>query len=208
MITISSFSKQFPRWVGVVLLGYLSLVSQAQTTWSSVPRADDSQEAARARFEADKKLCADEASAEARLQCRRDAQTVYDKALAASAAKGSYSTRPTLATCIDCGRVTAVTVAEKAGDSNAVGMIAGGVAGAVLGHQVGGGFGKDLATVAGAVGGAYAGKKIQESMNVSKVWTVSVTYTDGHTANFEFANDPGLSVGDTVRNSGASVIRY
>ncbi|MDD2923930.1 glycine zipper 2TM domain-containing protein [Rhodoferax sp.] len=208
MTTISIPGKRVPRLMGVVLLGYLSLGSQAQTTWSSVPRADDSLEAARARFEADKKLCADESSAEARLQCRRDAQSVYDKALATNAARGSYSTRPTQVACIDCGRVTAVTVAEKAGDSNAVGMIAGGVAGAVLGHQVGGGFGKDLATVAGAVGGAYAGKKIQENMNARKVWTVTVTYTDGQIASFEFANDPGLSVGDTVRNSGTTVIRY
>jgi uncharacterized protein YcfJ len=88
-----------------------------------------------------------------------------------------------------------------------VGLIAGGVAGAVLGRQVGGGLGKDLATIAGAAGGAYAGKKIQENMNTSRVWTVSVTYTNGHTANFDFAQDPGLAVGDAVKNSNNTVVK-
>ncbi len=120
---------------------------------------------------------------------------------------GVYSTQFNSAICPGCGYVSAITVAEKPGDSNAVGMIAGGVAGALLGRQVGGGLGKDLATVAGAVGGAYAGKKIQENMGISKVWTVSVKYPDGKTSNFEFAQDPGLAVGDTVRNSGNSVVR-
>jgi uncharacterized protein YcfJ len=36
----------------------------------------------------------------------------------------------------------------------------GGLIGGVLGHQVGGGSGKDLATVAGAVGGAVVGNNV------------------------------------------------
>jgi len=166
------------------------------------------QQQAKARYEADKKLCVDEASSEARIQCRRDALEIYDKALAGlRVGKGTYSTQPSANNCADCGRVTAVQVVDKEGDSNAVGMIAGGVAGAVLGRQVGGGFGKDLATIAGAAGGAYAGKKIQENMNASKVWQVSVSYTNGGSAKFEFAQDPGLTVGDNVKNSGNSVVR-
>ena len=119
-----------------------------------------------------------------------------------------YKTQSEPEHCRDCGRVTAVTVAEKSGDSNAVGLIAGGVAGAVLGHQVGGGVGKDLATIAGAMGGAYAGKKIQENMNTQKIWTVSVKYHNGNNANFEFTQDPGLVIGELVKNSGNSVVRY
>lgn len=179
----------------------------AQTNWSSEPAAVDSPKAAKARFEADKKLCADESSSQARLQCRRDAQAEYDKALASLRAKGTYSTKPASADCADCGRVTAVQVVEKQGDSNAVGLIAGGVAGAVLGHQVGGGFGKDLATVAGAAGGAYAGKKIQEHINTTQVWQVSVSYTQGGSAKFDYAQDPGFKVGDAVRKSGNTLVR-
>lgn len=185
-----------------LLLGTFSLGAQAQT-WSSNPQTDTTAKAAKTRYESDIKLCADELSPEARLQCRRDAKFIYDKALAAQK-PGVYQTLPAI--CTDCGRVTAVSVAEKPGDSN-VGMIAGGVAGAVLGRQVGGGFGKDLATIAGAAGGAYAGKKIQENMNNSKVWTVGVQYPDGRTGSFTFEQDPGFTVGTQVKNSGNTVVR-
>ena len=59
---------------------------------------------------------------------------------AAQKAGNVFSTQIEQVICPDCGQVTAVTVADKPGDSNAVGLIAGGVAGAVLGHQVGGGL--------------------------------------------------------------------
>ena len=206
-MTVQLISRSFAaRLASGVLLAAYGLGAAAQV-WSSHPQATVSPKEAKARFQADKKLCADEATSEARLQCRRDAQTVYDKALAANRPGTVYSSKDAQANCTDCGRVTAVKVNETAGDSNAVGLIAGGVAGAVLGHQVGGGMGKDLATIAGAAGGAYAGKKIQENMSTHKVWTVSVKYTTGHTANFEFAQDPGLAVGDAVKKSGNNLVR-
>lgn len=195
-MTRTSISRSVSGWLAAgLLLGACGLGAQAQTPTASTPKA---------RYAADKKLCADEASAEARLQCRRDAQAVYEKALAASKAAKTSSQA---AVCNDCGRVTAIKVTEKAGDSGPVGMIAGGVAGAVLGHQVGGGFGKDLATIAGAAGGAYAGKKIEEKMNTRKVWTVSVRYNNGATAGFDYEQDPGVKVGDSVRKSGNVLVR-
>lgn len=194
-----------------ICLGVLALAMAnpgvAQTSWSTDAKAVQTQEAAKARYEADKRLCADEASSEARIQCRRDALAVYDKTLASLRTKGVYATQVAATDCATCGRVSAVTVVEKAGESNAVGLIAGGLAGAVLGHQVGGGFGKDLATVAGAAGGAYAGKKVQENMNAKKVWAVTVKYADGHSARFDFANDPGFKAGDEVKNSGKTIVR-
>lgn len=120
---------------------------------------------------------------------------------------GVYSTQFPAVACTDCGRVTAITQAEKPGDNATLGMIAGGVAGAVLGRQIGAGRGRDVATIAGAVGGAYAGKKIQENMGLQKTWTVSVTYTDGRSASFDFDQDPGLAVGDPVRNAGSTLVR-
>lgn len=45
-----------------------------------------------------------------------------------------------------------------------LGTIAGAVVGGVIGHQVGGGTGRDLATVAGAAGGGYAGNRIQKNL--------------------------------------------
>jgi len=193
---------------GALLLCLTVTPVLAQTSWTTHADAKASAQEAKARYDADKKLCADEASSEARIQCRRDAQAIYDKSLAAlRSQKGTYSTQPVAKDCVDCGRVTAVNLVEKEGEANAVGMIAGGVAGAVLGRQVGGGFGKDLATIAGAAGGAYAGKKIQENMNTTQVWQVSVTYSNGGSAKFDFAQDPGFKVGDLVKKSGNTVVR-
>ena len=45
-----------------------------------------------------------------------------------------------------------------------VGSLAGAVIGGVLGHQVGGGSGRDIATIAGAAGGGYAGNRIQKNL--------------------------------------------
>ena len=184
-----------------LLLIAASLPAQAQT---GNAQAESLRQTAQSRYEADQQLCADEASAEARLQCRRDAQAIYNKAIAAI---GSAVTPAPTAACNSCGLVTAVRLSEKTGASGAVGLIAGGLAGAVLGHQVGGGFGKDLATIAGAAGGAYAGKKIEENVNSRKLWTVSVRYNDGTSAEFDYEQDPGFKAGDAVRKSGNVLVR-
>ena len=152
------------------------------------------------QYEADKKECSDEKDAEARLQCRRDAKTVYDNALKTAKANSTAaaSKHPGTAACADCGTVTAVSESERDGEGSAVGMIAGGV---------GGGIGKDLATVAGAVGGAYAGKKIEEKVRAHKVWTVTVEYPDSSSRKFEFKEDPHYKAGDLVKNAGTGITR-
>ena len=194
-----------------LLLSGLASTALAETTMTPKARyAADSKQAA-ARYAADKKLCNDETSSSARLQCRRDAQAEYNKAISAAKARlGTVAAKPTPANqalCAGCGKVVAVNLHEKEGEGGALGIIAGGATGAVLGHQVGGGMGKDLATIAVAVGGAYAGKKIEEKVKTRKVWAVSVRYGDGRTHSFEFAQNPDLKVGDTVRNSGNSIVR-
>lgn len=54
-----------------------------------------------------------------------------------------------------------------------IGSVAGAVIGGVLGHQVGGGSGRDIATIAGAAGGGYAGNRIQK--NIQDKNTVTAT---------------------------------
>ncbi|MES2877388.1 MAG: glycine zipper 2TM domain-containing protein [Pseudomonadota bacterium] len=194
---------------------FSGMVSTALAETPLTPKAQYAADSKKAmtRYTDDKKLCNDESSSDARLQCRRDAKGEYDKAIATAktqlnaAAPVASSTKNGKAVCADCGKVAAVHVSEKAGEGGPVGMIAGGVAGAVLGHQVGGGIGKDLATIAGAAGGAYAGKKIEERVRTRKVWTVSVNYANGNKGNFEFEQDPGFNVGDAVKNSGNSIVR-
>lgn len=197
----------------ILTLILTGLIASAHAATPKEQYAIDSKQAA-TRYAEDKKICSDETSSSARMQCARDAKMEYDKALAtakanlkaASAVNGTAG-KPTALACLDCGKVTAVNVSEKAGEGGAVGVIAGGVAGALLGHQVGGGTGKDLATIAGAAGGAYAGNKLEQKVNATKVWTVSVQYDNGTKSSFNFDKDPMLAVGDNVKNSGSSIVR-
>ena len=174
---------------------------QAQTTASSQAQYATDSTQATTRYKEDQKLCNSEPTSASRMQCKRDAKTEYDNAMASAKARtsGNASTATTATSCSDCAQVVAVSQTEKAGEGSAVGMITGGVVGAVLGHQLGGGLGKDLATVAGAAGGAYAGKEIEKRTNTHKVWTVTVKMPNGHTSNFEYASFPGYRVGDMVR---------
>ncbi len=210
-----------PLATGLLACTALSLcliqAAQAQTPITPKAQFTADSKAASARYASDKTLCNDETNTNARLQCRRDAKAEYDKELtqararmtaASQAGKAATTAAPASpALCADCGKVTEVSVTEKSGEGGPLGMLAGGAAGALLGHQVGSGSGKDLATIAGAVGGAYAGKKIEEKVKTHKVWSVGVDFADGSKGRFEFAQDPGFKVGDTVKKSGETVVR-
>lgn len=202
------------------LFASLLLIAFARAEANLTPKAQftaDSK-AALTQYESDKKLCNDETTSSGRLQCRRDAKAQYDHALATAKARmaaASTAAQPThiaqppqaVPVCAECGKVVAVSTAEKAGEGSPLGLIAGGAAGAILGHQVGSGTGKDLATIAGAVGGAYAGKKIEEKVKTHTVWSVSVQFDDGNKGSYHFNKDPGFKVGDPVKKSGATISR-
>ena len=199
--------------VAMTLAGLFSTSAFAQNLSPKAQYAYDTKQA-NTRYADDKKLCAEETSSKARMQCLRDAKTEYDQAIinakAAQKAGNSYASQPAKQqqqVCADCGKVLSVNVTEKAGEGGALGMIGGGVAGALLGRQVGSGRGKDLATLAGAAGGAYAGKQVEGHVKNSKVWTVTVQYETGARADFAFDQDPGLHSGDLVRNSGNGITR-
>jgi outer membrane lipoprotein SlyB len=183
-----------------VLFG--SVMSMAQ---AASPQYDTAKHEAEARYAEDRSICNDERNQGQRMKCLREAKSENTRMLAD--AKAKYGAQGGNMACLDCGKVTAVSVSERKGESNALGMIAGGVGGAILGNQVGGGTGKKLATVAGAVGGAYAGKKIQENANSKKIWTVQVQYDNGNHASFNFDHDPQIQRGDRVRNAGQSIQR-
>ena len=119
-------------------------------------------------------------------------------------ASAAHQTAPA---CAECGRILSIAVTEKAGEYSAVGVIAGGALGAVLGNQVGGGFGKDLATLAGAAGGTYAGKVIEEKIKTHTVWSVTVVVANEGKASFDFTNDPGFQVGGRLKNTGSTIAR-
>ncbi len=164
--------------------------------------AEKASSAADKRYADDRKLCADEPSSGARMQCLRDAKAEYDKAVAATTAKPAGAAT----SCVGCGKVLSVRVVEKEGEGSAVGMVAGGVAGALLGNQIGKGGTRDIATIAGAAGGAYAGKKIEEKVKAVKRWDVAVRFDNGEEKSFSFDKDPGFGTGSEVKASGASIV--
>lgn len=194
-------------------LGFLALMSVAAVcvagNEAATSAADAAKKEAANRYSEDQKICADESTSSRRMQCLRDAKDEYSRALNAAESKpaAEIKARPGIPSCNDCGKVTAVRVMEKEGETGAVGIIAGGVAGALLGHQVGRGRGKDVATVAGAAGGAYAGNRIEGKMKATKTWAVSVRFDGGGERTFNFDSDPGLMTGDSVKASGSSIVR-
>lgn len=198
--------------LGVGMLSSLA-VSQAQTV--SPPRStyDVDTQLAHTRYQEDQKVCKEVPDASARLQCYRDAKAEHDRAIAAAKARrdaggavaSSHAGIPS--SCPDCARVVSISQVEREGEPSALGTIAGGIAGAWLGRQIGGGTGQDLATVAGAAGGAYAGRQIEKKVSTHTAWIVSVQFADGSRGEHEYAQDPGLRVGDLVRKTDHGFMR-
>ncbi|MFN3397778.1 MAG: glycine zipper 2TM domain-containing protein [Sulfurimicrobium sp.] len=189
----------------LLVAAFLSCPAFAADT-SAKSQYTAAKKAAVLRYADDKKLCADESSSSARMQCLRDAKAEYDKALADAKSEYAATSARSGKVCADCGKVLSVRVVEKQGESSPVGIVAGGVAGALLGHQVGGGSGKDLATIAGAAGGAYAGHKIEQKIKTTKVWEVAVRFENGDEKTFTFDKDPGFATGSAVKASNGSIV--
>lgn len=160
-----------------------------------------------ARYAEDRAICNEERNHGQRKKCLRTASAEHDAAMAQLRSDNRQSQQRGSISCQDCGRVISVNVDQQRGDSNALGVVAGGAAGALLGSQVGKGSGKTAATIAGAVGGAYVGKRLQESAGGRRVWNVEVEYENGRRRSFTFEQDPGIVRGDRVRNAGTSITR-
>ena len=187
--------------------------TQAQTSPAPRSQYDIDSKLALTRYQEDQKVCKDVPDSSARLQCYRDAKSEYDRALTAAKAKrdagsptGSARTG-VASSCPDCARVVSISQVEREGEPSALGTIAGGIAGALLGRQIGGGSGQDLATVAGAAGGAYAGRQIEKKVSTNKAWVVTAQFPDGSRSEHEYAQDPGLRVGDLVRKTEQGFVR-
>jgi uncharacterized protein YcfJ len=73
----------------------------------------------------------------------------------------------------DCHDETVTHQAPVKDQHQVMGTVAGAVLGGVLGHQIGGGTGRDIATVAGAAGGGYAGNRIQKNLQDKDTYTTT-----------------------------------
>ena len=106
---------------------------------------------------------------------------------------------PVPAKCADCGVIESTRAIEVAGVGSGIGAVGGAVVGGVLGSQVGGGRGRDVATVIGAVGGVVAGNEIEKRTKASQRYEVTVRLDDGSSRVVQEANPPTWRAGDHVR---------
>lgn len=103
------------------------------------------------------------------------------------------------AVCVDCGVIESTREVDTKGTGSGIGAVGGAVVGGVLGHQVGGGRGKDVATVIGAVGGVVAGNEIEKRMKTTKSYDTTVRMDDGSTRVVHDATAPAWRTGDHVK---------
>jgi outer membrane lipoprotein SlyB len=121
--------------------------------------------------------------------------------------------QPPVEQSVRYGRVAQVDAVTLSSEQHlGLGAILGAVAGGVLGHQIGGGTGKDVATVAGLLGGAYVGNKVQQKNAAPQAGQhIVVALTNGVAVSVTQPADPALKIGDNVyiegNGEGARVVR-
>jgi outer membrane lipoprotein SlyB len=117
------------------------------------------------------------------------------------------STSSAHAACDNCGTVTDVKSIKVKGQGTGAGVVVGGVLGGVIGHQIGGGRGKDVATVAGAAGGAYAGHQTEKNIKSRMRYQVLVKLENGQSRTFTYNSPTSYRVGDKIKVDAGKLVR-
>lgn len=133
---------------------------------------------------------------------------VYSTTTVAPAPVAGYATAPV---AMEYGRVTNIEYfpggVSRSGP-NVPGAILGAVAGAVIGHQIGGGSGRDAATVLGGVGGAAVGSQVGRTTQVADaVYRITVQTDAGTIRYYDVPAQGDLHVGDRVRVENGVIYR-
>ena len=101
--------------------------------------------------------------------------------------------------CGNCGNVESVRAIKHRAEGSGLGAAGGAVLGGLLGNQIGGGSGRQIATVAGAVGGAVVGNQVEGNMKATTTYEIRVRLDDGTLRTFNQSSAPQWSSGDRVR---------
>lgn len=101
--------------------------------------------------------------------------------------------------CNNCGVIEAIHEVNTRASGSGVGAAGGAVVGGLLGNQVGGGHGKQVATVLGAIGGAVAGNQIEGNVRATRSYNIVVRLDNGKTRTVHQSAAPGWRQGDRVR---------
>ncbi|GBU15770.1 hypothetical protein AwPolaro_11480 [Polaromonas sp.] len=127
-------------------------------------------------------------------------------------AQGQYPTQNQQPSNAEYGRLSNIEMfqTQEAAKSSGVGAVLGGVTGAVVGRQIGGGTGRDIATVAGAVGGAVVGNSIEKNRapTIRQVYRMTVQLDNGQARAYEMPSTGDLRIGDRVRVQNGQLFRY
>lgn len=130
---------------------------------------------------------------------------------AATYPAASYPAQNQQSAYIEYGRVNNIEVFQTQGkpQGSGVGALIGGVAGAVVGHQIGGGSGRDAATVVGALGGAVAGNAVEKNRAgaVTESFRISVQMDNGSYRSYDVPSAGQLRTGDRVRIENGQLFR-
>jgi outer membrane lipoprotein SlyB len=101
--------------------------------------------------------------------------------------------------CANCGNVESIRTITTRAQGSGLGAAGGAILGGLLGNQVGGGHGRQLATVAGAVGGAVMGNQVEGNMKANHSYEIRVRLDDGTLRTFHQQSVPRWHTGDRVR---------
>ncbi|WP_447555742.1 glycine zipper 2TM domain-containing protein [Vreelandella sp. EE22] len=107
---------------------------------------------------------------------------------------------------VSYGTIVAVRPVQIQADSRAGGLLGtggGAVVGGLLGNQVGGGTGRQLATVAGALGGSVAGSSIEDRANRVRALEMEIRRDDGSDVVVVQRADRQFQAGQRVRLIGS-----
>lgn len=105
--------------------------------------------------------------------------------------------------CTTCGKVESVSAVQKKGEGTGLGVVGGAVVGGLVGSQIGGGSGKNVATVLGAVGGGVAGNEVEKRARATTVYQVRVRMDDGTLRTV--TQDTAPAVGQMVTLEGSTL---
>ncbi len=106
---------------------------------------------------------------------------------------------PVVTVCARCGVIVSMRDIVTSGEGSGLGVAGGAVIGGLLGRQLGGGRGRDLATLVGAVGGAVAGNAVEKKARVTQSREITVLFDDGATRILRVADGMAWDVGDHVK---------
>ncbi|MBG6222943.1 MULTISPECIES: glycine zipper 2TM domain-containing protein [unclassified Janthinobacterium] len=132
-------------------------------------------------------------------QPQQQAQQPAQQAQQPQQPQQQYATAPAPQVCSNCGVIEAIHEVNTRAEGSGVGAAGGAVVGGLLGNQVGGGHGKQLATVLGAVGGAVAGNQIEGSVRATRSYNIVVRLDNGKTRTVHQSAAPNWRQGDRVR---------